>query len=443
MNLNNIPALALGVLTLLISSPTFAQTNKKLSIEEAITLGVQNSKMLKGSVAKIASANASLQQVKSRRLPTASISGSYLRVAKPTTSIMFGQSNKDPNATPTTTPSVSQAMYALGNVSYTLFDGFSTSSAIAATKYINEAIRLDAETDKQATILNIVAAYSNLYKATSSALLMQENLNQSKQRTKDFENLEKNGIIARNDLLKVKLQESNIQLALLDAESDARVANLNMGLLLGLPETIEIIVDTNYFQKTNDPQNLTYWEQQAMAQRSDLQSIALRSKAAEANIRSAKGAYYPSLSLTGGYIALNVPNFLTVTDAWNAGVGVRYNIASLWKASADVKAAKAQFQEATAALEQIQDNAKIQLYKAYEDYLVSVKKIDVLEVALEQANENFKIVKNKHSNSLATTTDLLDADVAQLQAKLNYSYAKADAAVAYNNLLKTSGQLVK
>ena len=61
--------------------------------------------------------------------------------------------------------------------------------------------------------------------------------------------------------------------------------------------------------------------------------------------------------------------------------------------------------------------------------------------AVEQATENYRIVKNKYNNSLATTTDLLDADVAQLQAKMNLVFAKADAVVVYNKLLQTAGLL--
>ena len=59
----------------------------------------------------------------------------------------------------------------------------------------------------------------------------------------------------------------------------------------------------------------------------------------------------------------------------------------------------------------------------------------------EQARENYRIVKNKFDNSLATTTELLEADVAQLQATLSYTLARADAFVAYNKLLQTAGLL--
>jgi outer membrane protein len=67
----------------------------------------------------------------------------------------------------------------------------------------------------------------------------------------------------------------------------------------------------------------------------------------------------------------------------------------------------------------------------------------VYNKAIEQANENYRITKNKYDNSLVTTTDLLDADVAQLQAQLNYAFAQADAVGAYNKLLQTAGLLTK
>jgi outer membrane protein len=58
-----------------------------------------------------------------------------------------------------------------------------------------------------------------------------------------------------------------------------------------------------------------------------------------------------------------------------------------------------------------------------------------------QATENYRITKNKYDNSLATTTELLDADVALLQTQLSVTNAKADSFLAYNKLLQTAGIL--
>ncbi|GAA4454657.1 TolC family protein [Rurimicrobium arvi] len=423
-----------------------AQTSRQLSLSEAVKLGVANSKTLKQSAAKIASSEASLRQFKDKRLPSASISGSYLRVTQPTINMLYqsnsassGSGSGSGSESGSSFPKVDQAMYALGNVSYTLFDGFGNSASVKSAKYLLEATKLDAETDRQQVVQNITLAYSNLYKASRAVDLVKENLKQAQQRTGDFKHLEENGLIARNDLLKAQLQESNVQLSLLDAESDLHVTNLNMNLLLGLPEETVLQLDSNSFATDMDAHSLTYWEDQARNNRSDYKSMDLRVKAAEAHLRSVKSEYYPSLSVTGGYAAINVPKFIQITDAWNAGLGLRYNIGSLWKTGAEVKSAKAQIMQLDATKGLLDDQIKVQLYRSYENYLVALKKLDVLAIAVEQANENYRILKNKYDNSLATATDLLDADVQQLQARLNATYAKADAVVAYNQLMQAAG----
>jgi outer membrane protein TolC len=65
----------------------------------------------------------------------------------------------------------------------------------------------------------------------------------------------------------------------------------------------------------------------------------------------------------------------------------------------------------------------------------------VSRIAIDQGTENYKITKNKYENSLVTVTDLLDANVALLQAQISLELAKADAIVAYNTLLEKAGVL--
>lgn len=434
-------ALSLAV----ISAGAQAQEARSLSMNEAISLGVQNSKQLKISKAKIDVATASLKESKDRRLPDLSASGAYLRISKPTINLMLslGSNSGGGSSSGGSSPTIDQAMYGMVNAALPLFDGFKNHAAIESAKYLQKAATLDAESDRQQVVQNVVAAYSNLYKANAAVNLVKENLKQAHQRSLDFNNLEQNGLLARNDLLKAQLQESNIQLSLLDAESNLRIANMNMDLMLGLPEATMLQLDSNSFSASNDPQTLTHWESVAFDNRSDYQSLAFHEKSAQAGIQSARAAYYPTVRLTGGYVALNVPNAIQVTDAWNGGIGLSYNVASLWKAGASVASAKAQLQQVHASQEMLNDNIKIQIDQAYEAYFLSLKKIDVYQQAVVQANENYKILKNKHENSLATTTDLLDADVQQLQAKLNYAYSKADAVVAYNKLLQTAGVIAK
>jgi len=417
-------------------------TTIQLTLKDAIDLSIKNSKQLKGSRARIDEAVGALQEAKDKRLPDVKISGSYLRINNPNI-VQDNKSNSSGGSgNGNSSLDLSQAMYGMANVSYPIYTGQRIQYGIESAKYLEQATRLDADNDRDAVVLNTINAYLNLYKAKAAVDLVKENLQQSRQRDTDFINLEKNGIIARNDLLKVQLQTSNIELSLLDAENNRDLANVNMNLLLGLPEKATLVLDSNNLLTTVDPKTLTDYEQQALQSRKDMQALGQRGKAATTGIKAAKGEYYPSVALSGGYIAADIPGFITITNAVNVGLGVQYSLSSLWKTKAKVAQAKAREQEVMANEELLSDNIRLQVNQAYQAYLLSRKKIDVYAVAIDQAAENYKITKNKYENSLVTTTDLLDADVAQLQARLNYVLAKADAVAAYDKLLQVSGVLV-
>ncbi|MVT06962.1 TolC family protein [Chitinophaga tropicalis] len=418
-----------------------AQDKRALSLKEAISLSIQNSKELKLSKTKIDAALASVKTANSAQLPDVSVSGSYLRVNEPNISLKTGGSGGGDSSS--AFPKVNSAAYAMASVSMPLFSGFIMQSQKASARYLAEAAKLDADKDREAVIQNTVNAYSNLYKAQQAVKLVQENLKQQQQRVTDFTNLEKNGLLARNDLLKAQLQQSNVEVSLLEAESNLKLANISMDLLLGLPDGTVLEADTTTFEQglPAGTKAVAEWEQVALQNRKDAAALTAREKAANEGIRTAKGSYYPSVALTGGYIALTIPNFVTVTNAVNAGIGVKYSPSSLWKNNSKVAEAKVRLQEVKVNEELLQDDIHLSINKAYQDYLVNQKKIDMYQKAIEQAEENYKIVKNKQENNLATTTDLLEADVANVQAKLNHAFSKADAMVSYSKLLETAGVL--
>jgi outer membrane protein TolC len=214
-----------------------------------------------------------------------------------------------------------------------------------------------------------------------------------------------------------------------------------MNLMLGLPVNTVLRPDSTGFEVVPLPGTINEWVEKALTDRKDRAALALRIQAAGTAVKATTGAYYPSLALTGGYVAANIPNLLTLTNALNLGIGLQYDLASLYKTSAKVDAAKARLHQAQAADGILADQVRLEVYNSYQNYIVSVRKVDVYKKSVEQANENYRITKNKYDNSLVTTTELLDADVAQLQAKLNYAFSKADAAVAYKKLEQTAGTL--
>ncbi len=414
-----------------------AQATQKVTLRQAIDMSIKNSKNLRISGAKILEATADVQEAKDRQLPDVKVSGSYLRLTNANIDLKSSGSGGGSG----NTPNVNQALYGIANLSLPLYAGGKIKYGIESAKYLEQAARLNADNDRQGVTYNTMQAYTNLYKASRAVSVIRENIKASVQRDTTFSRLEQNGLLARNDLLKAQLQTSNIELTLLDAESNLTVANENMNLMLGLPENTVIETDSNFVADTKEPKTFVEMENLALQSRKDLQAVGLQKKAAAVGIKAAKAEVYPTIALTGGYIAADVPKVLTVTNAVNVGVGVSYNLSSIWKNNTKLAQAKARETQVTASEELLNDEIRLQVNKDYQGWLLAQKKIDVYDKAIAQATENYRITKNKYDNSLVTITDLLEADVSLLQAKLNAAYAKADAALAYNKLLSTTGTL--
>jgi outer membrane protein TolC len=426
----------------LLSVQAYGQEKKTLGLNEAIDLSIQNSKQLKNSQAKIDEATAALKEAVEKRLPDAKASGSYLRFNSPNVDLKMKPANgSGGGGTSTEVPKMNQAAYGLVNLSLPIYTGGRIRYGIESSRFLEQAAKLDAEDNKDEVVQNTIEAFANLFKAKTAVRLFKENLSQSQHRENDLGNMEKNGLLARNDFLKAQLQTSNVELNLLDAENNLQLANVNMDLMLGLPTTTELVLDTTGIARKNDNRVLDDYLQAALNSRKDIAAMDLRKKAAESGVKSVRGEMFPSLAVTGGYIAADVPQVLIVSNAVDVGVGFSYNIGSLWKTKAKVKQAEARVKQIAITESMMDDNIRLDVNRSYLSLMSSRKKIDVYLKAVEQAEENYRIVKNKFDNSLATTGDLIDADIAQLQARLSYTLARADAFVAYHKLLQTAGIL--
>jgi outer membrane protein len=415
-----------------------------LTLQDAINLSLGNNKLLRIDKARIDGAHARVDQAQERKMPDLSASGSYYLINQPNFEMKTGGSGSG-GSQPSADNSgfkVNQAVIGSINASLPIYTGGQIKYGIQSATYLAEATRLDADIDREAVIANTVAAYANLYKAAETVKVVAQNLEEENQRVKDFTNLEKNGLLARNDLLKASLQASNVELALLEVKNNLRIANININLMLGLPESTILMVDTKPFALYKDERGMAAWETLALENRKEFEANTKRKDATNAQMMAVKGSMLPSVALSGGYFNAYAENLLTITNAINVGVGVKYNVSSLWKTQSKMREVEATQNELNATRELLDEKIRLQVSKAYEDYILSLKKTEVYESAITQALENYRITNNKYNNGLATLTDLLDADLARLKAQLNKANSAADVTVAYANLQQSAGVLI-
>lgn len=415
-----------------------AQDKKLLTLKEAVEMAVTNSDAATLAKTKVTSSLLELETTKNNQYPSLKASGQYLRLSSAHVDSNIQSSSSSGSGSNAAPLKIDQLVLGQVNANMPVFNGFKLKNSIEASENMYKAETFSEKHSKEEIGLEVVSLFSALYKAQQLSDLITDNLTTAEQRVKDFKAMEENGLIARNDLLKAQLQQSNIQLSLDNAHKNTAIANYRLITLLKLPETTSVEIDIEAIKKDMQNNQNTATE----GDRNDLKALELRKAAAESGIKIAKSNYYPSLSLTGGYIAFDLNNVLTVTNAMNVGVGVSYDLANLFKNGKQVKLAQSKAKETQIEVALLQDQIKEEAFEAKENYRLSLKQSAVFEKALEQATENYRIVKDKYDNSLADTNELLEADNQQLQAKINQALSKADIAQKYYELQFANGKLI-
>jgi outer membrane protein TolC len=412
-----------------------AQEKTYLTLDEAVQMAWNKSNDVILGNTKVNTKKYELQAAKNSQYPDLKAAGQYQHLTKATIDLKTSSSTSS-----STPPIVDRLVLGQINASLPVFAGFKIQNNIVVSENLLQAQSAFASQTKEEIALKVVEYYASLYKAQKTLEILKENQKRAQQRVFDFSELEKNGIIPRNDLLKSQLQVSKIQLSIDETNNNLGIVNYYLTTLLKLPAETKIEIresDFTNFKMDTIPTD----EKPALENRKDLDAMRFQEKASLASIKIAQSGYYPSITLVGGYTSLDLRNFINVQNAMNFGVGVSYDLSDIVKNGTNVKIAESRSLEVQNSKEILTDNIKIQVRQAIENYDLSLKQSQVYHQAFEQASENYRIVKDKYENGLSDTNDLLEADVDQLSSKINTALAKANIIQKYYELLSATGQL--
>lgn len=425
----------LGACVIMGNLSVFAQ-DKPLSIQEAIQLATTQSKEAQAADTKVTGKKLELGVTKNNQLPDASISGQFAFLSTPDINfqIPMGEGGGAPNI------KANQMMLGMANVSMPIYAGGKIRNGIHIAETAVEAEQFAALNTKEQLASQAIKLYVALYKAQQTAKLMEENIKRAEQQVTDFKAMEENGLIARNDLLKSELQLSNYQVALQEANKNVNVVNYQLVTLLQMDENTRF--DQIDFSNENNLLTGDFTAETALTNRNDLKMLEAQHQIAENQLKISKAGYLPTLAVTGGYIAADVKNVISITNALNVGVGLSYDLGSLYKNKKNVNVAKHRIQEVEEQIAIANDRVKVQVQQANENFGLAQQQEKVYAQAVEQAAENYRIVKDKYDNGVADTDDLLEADVQQLQSKINEAVSKANVIEKYYDLLLANGQLI-
>lgn len=418
-----------------------AQNSRPLSLEEAIRLGMDNSKQLKVSASKVDIARAKVKQYFSAQLPIVNLNAGYSRLSDNIDPFIISIQGHETVLNPQILNQFSNRL----SLQQVLFAGFRSINTYRSTEIQEKMSELDHSKEELEVKNNIINAYYNLYKGLQTRQVLQENIKLLQARVADARNFATQGLLLDNDVMKIELALSNVELSLADINNAVDNTQFNLNLLLGLPEDTQIEPNTVTDAATVSVLPFDNYERMALDGRQELQSANLRKSIAEKGVTISKGTYYPVISLGANYYYSQpnqriFPPEEKFKGTWDAGLNLSYNLTNLYTTQYQVQEAQANVVQAAAAADQTTNAIRMDVHTQYGGYQVALQRIEIARKALGQASENQRVLKNRFEHQLSSVTDLLDADYASLQAQINLTTANADAILAYYRLLKAVGK---
>jgi outer membrane protein TolC len=325
-----------------------------------------------------------------------------------------------------------------------LFTGGRIENTGDMLKYQLDAAKSDMEKDLKQVAFDIRNAFWNYYKSTEMKKSVDESINQLKGHLSDVESFYRNGLATLNDVLKVKVQLSNLEITRIDAENGIEMANAGLNSAMGIDVTKRYTIKTNTDILESRFVNLKNTIDTAYMNRSELRSMQLRIQAGKESVDLAKSGWYPQVNFAANY-NFNRPNsriFPTKDEfkgTWDIGLTVTYDIWNWNTTSLQVQQAEANLEQSNLGIQQIKDGIALEVTQAFLTLSRSKEKITVSEIAVKQAEENLRVTNERFKAGSLINSDLLDAETALLVAKINYISAVVDYRLSLVKLEKAAG----
>ena len=442
MNTFSFKQILLSSLWFLVAMSSSAQLSQRITIQEAIDLGLKNSKALRITQAKSDVAKAKYQQQFATSIPAVSLTSQYQHLSTNVDEIKFQTGQ---NTFGIIGVSIHDQFLNTLGISQVIFAGMRGFNLLKASKDQMRATQYDVERDRADTKNAIITAYYNHYKLLESKKVVDENLNVAKRRLNDSKNLQAVGMALKNDVLKVELSISNLEQTATEVQSAIDVSNFNLVTMLGLPDGTHIdIADAGLFSAKSAFDTKSGF-QNALNQRPELKAADMRIAASKKQLQVTKGIYSPVISAGFNYYyskpnqRVFIEDQIRFHDTWDIGVRLSWNITNLFTTQFQTREAKANLMQSNTVKEQLEENIRMEVNANYAAYRLALDKIQLTEKTLDQAKENQSLTKNQYDNGVKNITDMLDADNLVTTTQINLLNNKIDAEIAYTKLLKAIG----
>lgn len=233
------------------------------------------------------------------------------------------------------------------------------------------------------------------------------------------------GVVAKVDVLRSQVELANAKQTLIQAENSYQVAEANMNKIVGLPMDTNLKLDNLLVYNAYD-QNMDDCLAYAAEHRPELMQAQYNVDAAKGALMVARSGHMPQVaaSASQSWSDTNWPG--DEKGNWGVGVNVSMNVFDTGVTLSKIHGAEADLKKAEETYRDTVNAVNLDVRSNYLGLREAEKRISTTKLAVEQADEDYRIAQLRYMSGVGTNTDVLDAQVALTQAKTNYTQALYD-----------------
>lgn len=244
------------------------------------------------------------------------------------------------------------------------------------------------------------------------------------------------GTVLKSDITRYELQREQLNLQKARASDARRIANHQLVTTLHLPEGTEIHPDTSLLERQILTLTEDDWHDMAKANHIALKQAETTIQLNEQKVRQERAERIPHISLVAaehldGPITIEVPTLDNNFNYWYVGIGVKYNISSLFKNNRKLKQARLNVRQAQEQHLLAQEQVENAVQEGYVNFLTAFTDLRTQENSVRLADENYEVIDNRYRNEMALLTDMLDASNTKLSADLDLVNARINILYHY------------
>ena len=312
------------------------------------------------------------------------------------------------------------------------------------TEYAEQASGTIYDKTLQDIIVSVDEAYWNLVALHSRKKLAEGYKALVDKLERDVEQLVKEGMATKADLLSVKVKVNEAGVALIQVDNGIELSRMNLCRICGLnmDEPIEIEDsngDMGQAEGLEDNENLmnqsaTGLAQQAESKRKELQALWLQNNIYDEKVKLARAEYLPKLALMGGYLASNPSVFNSferkMKGMWNVGITLNVPLLTWGDRSYKVKAAKAEACMHRYETEEVREKIELQVNQCHQKLQESMERYQTTLRSVDEAEENLRYANHGMEEGIVTLSNVMEAQTAWLKAKSEWVNAQVDVRLA-------------